>query len=261
MPRKAGHVPSYRRHKPSGQARVIIDGEHIYLGRYGSPESKEEYARLIAEIAVSDAAKPRSTNRHGASFDGVTVNELILRYWRFAKNYYSKNGSPTKELDCMRLALRPLRKLYGYTRGAEFGPKALKVIRQAMIDQGLCRGVINHRVSRIKRVFKWAVSEELVPGSVYHALGAVTGLRFGRTDARESEPVKPVPGEHVDAVFPYVPPLVYTQQAGPRRAATPSAPRAKAARQPRIVGGAGRQAAFGFVVQGIFHRSPLEFGS
>ena len=53
MSRKPGHVPSYRLHKPSGQARVIIDGEHIYLGPYGSPESHERYARLIAERAAS----------------------------------------------------------------------------------------------------------------------------------------------------------------------------------------------------------------
>jgi hypothetical protein len=52
MSRKPGHVPSYRLHKPSGRARVIIDGEHIYLGLYGSPESHERYARLIAERAV-----------------------------------------------------------------------------------------------------------------------------------------------------------------------------------------------------------------
>jgi hypothetical protein len=48
MPRKK-RVPTYRLHKPSGQARVIVNGEHIYLGPFGSPESQEKYARLIAE--------------------------------------------------------------------------------------------------------------------------------------------------------------------------------------------------------------------
>jgi hypothetical protein len=49
MPRRNGHVPAYRLHKPSGQARVIVGGEHFYLGKYGSPESREEYARLVSE--------------------------------------------------------------------------------------------------------------------------------------------------------------------------------------------------------------------
>ncbi len=44
IPRSTRRVPSYRLHKPSGQARVIINDEHIYLGRYGSDESREKYA-------------------------------------------------------------------------------------------------------------------------------------------------------------------------------------------------------------------------
>ena len=62
----------------------------------------------------------------------------------------------------MREALKPVRRLFGHTEAASFGPKALKTVRQHMIDQELSRGVINHRVSRIKRVFKWTVAEELV---------------------------------------------------------------------------------------------------
>lgn len=41
--------------------------------------------------------------------------------------------------------------------------------------------------------FEWAVAVELVPPSTHHGLQAVTGLRRGRSAARESEPVKPVP--------------------------------------------------------------------
>jgi len=52
MPRKPGHVPTYGLHRPSGQARAIIDGQHIYLGRYGSAESREKYARIVAETAT-----------------------------------------------------------------------------------------------------------------------------------------------------------------------------------------------------------------
>ncbi len=48
MPRPES-IPSYRLRKPSGRARVILEGKQIYLGRFGSPESREVYARLIAE--------------------------------------------------------------------------------------------------------------------------------------------------------------------------------------------------------------------
>jgi hypothetical protein len=45
---KAIRKPSYLLHKPSGQARVIIDGKTQYLGVYGSLESRERYDDLIA---------------------------------------------------------------------------------------------------------------------------------------------------------------------------------------------------------------------
>lgn len=105
----------------------------------------------------------------------------------------------------MKYAIRPLRKLYGDTRAALFGPLALKAVRQHMINgERLSRRVINQRVNRIKRFWKWAVSEELAPSSVYHSLQTVTGLLYGRTTAREKERVKPVADEWVDATLPYL---------------------------------------------------------
>jgi len=206
MPRRRTHVPAYCLHKPSGQARVIIDGRHIYLGAYGSPESREKYARLIAELASPGNGADNVQVAPTAA--ATSVNEMILAYWRFAKTYYVKDGQPTKELACMREALLPLRELYGNTPAHEFGPRSLKAVRQHMVDAGLSRGVVNRRIGRIKRVFKWAVAEEIIPPSVHHGLQTVTGLRYGRTEARETEPVKPVPDEHVDALLPFVAPQI-----------------------------------------------------
>ena len=101
MSRKPGHVPAYRLHKPSGQARVIVGGEHIYLGRYGSTESREKYARIIAESSTGKSVGNASTT-NGGVLPELSINELILSYWRFAETYYSKDGQPTKELACMR---------------------------------------------------------------------------------------------------------------------------------------------------------------
>ena len=49
MPRLINKPPRYSRHK-SGQARVRFNGKTTYLGRYGSPESKEAYTRVLAQI-------------------------------------------------------------------------------------------------------------------------------------------------------------------------------------------------------------------
>ena len=47
MPTK--RKPSYLLHKPTGQARVRIDGKDIYLGEYGTPESRDRYDDLMTE--------------------------------------------------------------------------------------------------------------------------------------------------------------------------------------------------------------------
>jgi integrase len=243
MPRR-NTVPSYRLHKQSGQAIVTLtDGlggrRDVLLGKHGSAESRQEYARVIAEWEAGG----RSLLPASAASPGLTVNELILAYWRHAEGYYRKNGEPTAQLHRVRLALRPVRELYGHTAAANFGPKALKAVREQMLQGpcGHCKGAgrlpppkgkrlnrrsgnagpvcrrcrgagkrgwarkhINSCVGCVKRMFKWGVAEELIPPSVYQGLQAVEGLRKGRTAARETAPVRPVEEAHVEAVLPYL---------------------------------------------------------
>ncbi len=194
------HIPKYGLHKATGQARVVLDGQTHYLGKHGTEESWKKYQQLVSSWIASSRALPHES---GGPQD-LTVTELLLAYLRFAEGYYVKNGKPTSELHCIKLALRPLDELYGRLRAAQFGPLKLKAVRETMIDAGLSRGVINHHVSRIKRVFAWSVENELVPPSIHHGLMAVAGLAKGRTRARETEPIRPVPDEHVDAIQPYV---------------------------------------------------------
>src|SRR5262249_22795607 len=118
-----------------------------------------------------------------------------------------------------KLSLRPLRELYGFTRAADFGPLALKAIREALIHKpivrnervvchGLARGVINQRIGRIKHLFKWAVENELVLPSVYQGLAAVSGLQRGRSEARETRKVQPVSVALVEDTLQHLLPVV-----------------------------------------------------
>jgi len=93
MSRRKSSVPSYRLHRPSGQARVIVDGKHIYLGKFGSPESREKYARIIADLDANNGGENCPTELGDARLP-LTINELILQYWQFAKGYYVKDGTP-----------------------------------------------------------------------------------------------------------------------------------------------------------------------
>ncbi len=73
-----------------------------------------------------------------------------------------------------------------------------------MIALKWSRTGINAAVRRINRMLRWAVENELVDSSVYESCKAVAGLRRGRSDARESEPIKPVPLADVEAVKPFL---------------------------------------------------------
>src|SRR4051794_13686603 len=118
-------TPSYRHHKPTNQAVVTLNGRDIYLGIYGSPKSRAEYDRLIAEWLTN------GRTFLGGRPDGLTVNEILLAYLRHAEGYYRKDGKPTRELENIKLALRPLRRLYGHTFASKFGPLALKAVRSS----------------------------------------------------------------------------------------------------------------------------------
>ena len=158
----------------------------------------------------------RSPQKEGS---GSTVLEVIAAYVEHAQAYYvDPEGKPTSEMKEIVLSLRPLRFFHAEEPADAFGPLKLKRLREHLItgyehsrygpQPALCRKLINRRVDVIKRMFKWAASEELVPPSVYHGLQAVAGLRRGRSAARETGPVLPVEVDLVERTLPHLPPHV-----------------------------------------------------
>jgi len=228
MARRQVPVPSYRLHKPSGQAVVRLDGKDHYLGLHGTPASQERYRRLVAEwLSASPAAKAlashapsaspehvggsgtsRRTAADAAAPGSVTLNELIVSYLDFAKGYYVRNGTLTGEYQNIKYALRPLAELFGSVPVTSFGPRSLKVLRDEMIRRDWCRRMVNQRINTVRRMFKWGVENELVPSATLHGLQAVAPLKLGRCGVRESEPVRPVPDAFVDAVIAVSTPVV-----------------------------------------------------
>jgi integrase len=104
--------------------------------------------------------------------------------------------------------LRCLVNTYENERAEAIGPKALKEIRAAMVSQGWSRGYVNVQVSRLRRMYKWLVEEELLPVAVYQALCVVSGLRRGKTTARETDPVLPVADDIVEKTLPHLPEVI-----------------------------------------------------
>src|SRR5262249_15646240 len=130
---KTGSVPSYRLHKPTGQAVVTVPGtdgnrHDCYLGVYGSDESREAYARAGAELELP--APPPAT-----SPSTFTVAELMLRFLDHAEQYYCRpDGSQTSEVKEYKRTIKAVRTLYGSLPVAGFTPLKLETVRQAMVD-------------------------------------------------------------------------------------------------------------------------------
>ncbi len=82
------NVPTYRLHKQSGQAVVTLtDGlggrRDVLLGRHGTPESRAEYARVIAEWEAS--GRQLKVTREACS---RSINEVVLEFWKHAEQHY-----------------------------------------------------------------------------------------------------------------------------------------------------------------------------
>jgi integrase len=209
MPERPLKLPKYRHYRPKNLGVVRIDGRDFYLGAYNSAASWEKYRRLVAEWLTARRVDPTATPARAPEPPPLTVDEVVLAFWRHAEKYYrTPEGQPSAELDNVRDALRPLRRVYGQTPAREFGPLALRAVRTEMVRAGLARTTVNARVNRVRRVFKWAASVELIPASVVEKLRTVEGLKRGRSEARDVEDVVPVPVEHVEATLPHLPPAV-----------------------------------------------------
>lgn len=188
MPRS---IPRYRKHK-SGQAVVSIDGVDIYLGKYDTPASREEYTRLVTEYM---ARKPMLG---GMSRVRLTVNRAVDRFWFAGMERFDK-----RKKHHFKQAFKPLVRLYGEKAIADFGPVWFKAIRAEYVSLGWSRQHTNVQADRLKQFLKWLVGMELFDVSKLASIREVPRLKPG--EARETDEVVPVPWATVEATLPKLP--------------------------------------------------------
>lgn len=220
--RSSGSMPRVSVVRPRMNARVRIGGRAYWLGH--CPDGRvtaEQCARATrlwqeylsggaayapvdppAEPSEQPAAEPDSPPA------GVTLATIGLRYLEHCRTYYrTADGGVTSSVAGVEMALRALFP-YADLPAESFGPKAMKVVRDSLVREGRPRVTCNRVVKTIRRLFKWACSEELVSAQVWRGLEAVAPLQKGRTEAPEMSPVKEVADAVVEATIPYLPPVV-----------------------------------------------------
>lgn len=150
MSRSRNPIPTPRCHKGSAVVDVYRGGKRrtVTLGPWGSPEAEKEFARLLAERTAAPATAY-------AERGSLTVAELLLAYLTHADRHYRHaDGTPTGETPHVKIICRHVRELYGHTPAAEFGPLALKAVREKFIAAGWCRKSVNQQIERLRRAFK-----------------------------------------------------------------------------------------------------------
>lgn len=87
---------------------------------------------------------PASGRTQRVQPDELTVTELCARFLRHAVGHYRRpTGTPTGTIYNFKAVMRHLKALYGQTPAAQFGPLALKAVRQRMLEAAWSRNVIN----------------------------------------------------------------------------------------------------------------------
>lgn len=165
--------------------------------------------RSVATYVAMGILKHHRQKQDNSKYNG-TIESLVGKYLIYAKAYYGEAGKKHIRYETTHLLNR-----YSDLLAEDFSPKKLRKVREDMIDAGLARKTINDRTARIKRLFKWAVSEELVPQFVFESLQSIDGLRKNRAIPRvdninelvkpkETKRIKAVADKHVDASLPYM---------------------------------------------------------
>ncbi len=210
MPRPKTTVPAYRHHKATNRAVVYVDRREIYLGVYGSPESRQKYAELVSRLTGGDPLESSSRTPASPAPIQRSIAGLCLRFIAEKLPSYAQ-----AEQNCQRLAIKILSELFGETPTSEFGPLRLRAVRNAMISgdpmakdaegkpkprKPWSRSFINKQIKRLRHLFKWGVSWELVPQTVADSLGSLESLTVGESDAPEGRPRRAVSLEKLQAV-------------------------------------------------------------
>lgn len=195
-------IPKYRQHSTRDCGFVEFKGRRHYLpGPYDSAESREAYKRFVLDnVGREPPADPAK------ALSGLSVSGLVLAFLEHARQHYG--DAPRGEYANCRHALKPFADVHGPELAATFGPLRLKKWQKSRVTAGHARDYINQQISKIKRAFRWAASEELIPVATYQGLVTVQGLQAGRTAAPEPEKRQPVSDADVAPVLLELSPIV-----------------------------------------------------
>lgn len=224
--RSKEQVPTMRHDKERDRAYVRIDGVRHRLGKWGSDKAQVSYDALIASWLASGrvntdgatAAKPAQAKPAPPPYSsGVLTVADLLALWMedIATN---GKGIESSSYGSARAAGRAM-SAYLTLPVDDFGPKVFKqvmrdyaktpVVTRKLLKDGTVinverprtRKYVNSVMVRIRKMFQWAVTEEMIDAAKAWRLQSVPLLEYGDPHAKESDERQPAKQEVVQATL------------------------------------------------------------
>lgn len=190
--RKSESLPAILQNK-KGEFYCNWNRNRYYLGR-SAEIAKEKLLKLLTEGITPEKCQKKVKISKKISTKELTLLELVEKFmdaWK-EHSHFSK----------VRTIAKMILPLYGTSPAREFGPKCLTDCRSRWVDENLTRNYINKLVGWIVRMFRWGVTEELVPLETVQKLEMVEPLGDGK--ARDSEEREDVSDMDVLKTLPFL---------------------------------------------------------
>ena len=207
--RQRRRLPGICWHRALQRWYMTLDGKQFYLsGRTERtptppPEVQAAYDRTLSRWLAERAVLPEPCA------PDPTLDELWLSYLAVveAGPKYHKDGKPTSQIQLIKDACRVAARLFGTEPARDFGPLKLEIVRAEFVKAGWTRETVNAAVTRIRRMFRWAVSRELIAETTYRALKSLPDLTRAE-HPHEQRQIGDVPDAVLEETCRHLPPTL-----------------------------------------------------
>jgi hypothetical protein len=182
-------LPFPKLHKSTGQAYVKHQRKMYYFGRYGTPGADQKYWEWRAGL---EGVTPKIDAPAAPA-----MPEVINKY--IASRIPGRN-----KVSQLRMILEHCTGALGKMPVTKFGPLAFKHLRENIAGTGTrCVGHVNALMRHLQLVFRWMVSEEIVPLAVWQELKTVDPLK-SHPQCKPTRRRVPVSPAVVASTLPYL---------------------------------------------------------
>ncbi len=198
-------IPTYSRDPRSGRGFTRYVDRRLkkrirkwFPGEFGSPESRAAFHEFI--LKFTGRAEKATARKARERLKAMSVAEL-MELW--VADYARRFGERSKNTTAAGYAALAACKDHAAVRAAEFEAGDLRAIRERLVaEDHLSRDGVNRQIYAIRRAFRWAREESLVPASVPVDLEAVRGVP--RNEGRSTPDPETADAEVAQRIIQYL---------------------------------------------------------